>query len=168
MGNQAFIDGQNLYLGTTSSRPAWKADLKRFRVYLQKKYGVDEAYYFLGCVEEEYTELYNSIQKSGFILVFRKHSLGMISAKKGNVDTDIVFNIMRKLYRKERFDKVVLVSGDGDFYKMVSFLIEEKRLVKVLFPARKKASSLYRKLPAQYFDYLDNPSVKSKIMLNHK
>ena len=161
--NQAFIDGQNLYLGTTTSRPAWKVNLKRFRIYLQRKYKIDEAYYFLGCVDNSQTELYNDIQKAGFILVFREHSPSMLSIKKGNVDTDIVFNIMKKLYKKEKIDKVFLVSGDGDYYKMVMFLLEENRLGKILFPARKKTSSLYKKLPPQHFDYLDSPDIKSKI-----
>jgi hypothetical protein len=65
------------------------------------------------------------------------------------VDVDIVFEIMKKLCLKEEFDQVILVSGDGDYYKMVKFLLEETRLAKILFP-NKKYSSLYRNMPAQY------------------
>ena len=36
--NIAYIDGQNLYMGTTKSEPCWVVDLVRFRVYLEKKY----------------------------------------------------------------------------------------------------------------------------------
>jgi len=32
--NLAFIDGQNLYMGTRSDNPAWKIDLTKFREYL--------------------------------------------------------------------------------------------------------------------------------------
>ena len=39
------------------------------------------------------------------------------STKKGNVDTDIVFEIMKNLIDNKRFDKVVIVSGDGDYKK---------------------------------------------------
>ncbi|GHU09928.1 hypothetical protein FACS189431_8620 [Alphaproteobacteria bacterium] len=162
--NQAFIDGQNLHLGTTTSRPSWKVDLKRFRVYLEKKYDVDKAYYFLGAIDDNQSKMYESIQEAGFILMFREHNPKMLSVKKGNVDTDIVFNIMKKLYKKEKFDKVFLISGDGDYYKLVQFLVEENKLGKILFPARKKASSLYRRLAPQFFDYLDNPAIKSKII----
>ena len=49
--NLAFIDGQNLYLGTNSEDPAWEVDLAKFRQYLTKKYSVQKAYYFLGFVE---------------------------------------------------------------------------------------------------------------------
>jgi hypothetical protein len=46
--NLAFIDGQNLHMGTAKKEiNPWKIDLARFRVYLTKKYVVDKAYYFL-------------------------------------------------------------------------------------------------------------------------
>lgn len=161
--NIAYIDGQNLYMGTTTSKPSWKVDLFRFRKYLADKYKVIEAYYYLGAIDGDLTSMYNDIQKAGFILVFREHNPAMISIKKGNVDTDIVFDIMKSLYKREKFDKIFLISADGDYYKMVKFIIEEGKLGKVLFPARSKASSLYRKLEPKYFDALDNPAVKEKI-----
>lgn len=80
----------------------------------------------------------------------------MLGKKKGNVDTDIVFTIMKKLYRKEIFDKIVLVSGDGDYSMLVDFLIEENRFEKILFPNKTFASSLYKKITRRYFDYLVN------------
>jgi len=36
--NIAYVDGQNLHLGTTKRDPEWGIDLARFRVYLEKKY----------------------------------------------------------------------------------------------------------------------------------
>ncbi|MDR1292190.1 MAG: NYN domain-containing protein [Clostridiales Family XIII bacterium] len=163
MNNQAFIDAQNMFLGAKVSDPTWKIDLKRFRVYLKMKYHVEEAYYFLGSYNSDYEDMYISIQKSGYILVFREHSQKMIGKKKGNVDTDIVFSIMRKLYKRENFNSVVLVSGDGDYYRMVKFLIEENRFAKLLMPNKKFASSLYKTLPDRYKDYLDASDVKKKI-----
>ena len=162
--NLAFIDGQNLYMGTTkSSLKSWRINLKKFRIYLQNKYKISEAYYFLGYIDEEYQNLYNTIQEAGFILNFKKHKLVMLGKKKGNVDSDIIFYIMKKMYRKEPFNKIVLVSGDGDYKMLVDFLIEEKKLEKIFFPYKQFASSLYRKLPPMYFDYLDNEGVKRKI-----
>jgi uncharacterized LabA/DUF88 family protein len=86
-----------------------------------------------------------------------------MGAKKGNVDSDIIFNAMKRLYKKEAFDKIVLVSGDGDYKSLVSFLISENKFSKLLFPNKKYASSLYKKLEPKYFDYLDSPGMKSKI-----
>lgn len=137
--NIAFVDGQNLHLGTTLSDNPWKVKLSKFRIYLEKKYGVKEAYYYLGCVSDLNQEIYSEIQKAGFILVFKQHNPTMLGKKKGNVDTDIVFNIMKKLYLKDDFDKIVLVSGDGDYKILVDFLIEENKFKKILFPNKKFA-----------------------------
>ena len=161
MKNLAFIDGQNLHMGTMSADESWSVDLKKFRIYLKEKYGVMHAYYFLGFINESYQDLYDEIQEAGFVLKFREHNTAMLGKKKGNVDSDIIFTIMKKLYRQDEFDKIVLVSGDGDYKMLTDFLMEEKRLAKILFPNKKYASSLYKKLGSEYFDYLEN--VKNRI-----
>jgi len=114
-------------------------------------------------MSEENQELYNDIQEAGFILVFKQHNPSMLGKKKGNVDSDIIFNIMKKLYKKEPFDKILLVSGDGDYKMLVDFLIVEEKFSKILFPNKQFASSLYKKIPNKYYDYLENEGVKRKI-----
>jgi uncharacterized LabA/DUF88 family protein len=162
--NIAFIDGQNLYMGTTLNTEApWKINLARFKVFLQDKYKIKTAYYFLGYVQEKNQDLYDEIQKAGFILVFREHNSAMIGKKKGNVDADIIFSVMKKLYLREEFEKIVLVSGDGDYKMLVDFLIKENKFAKILFPNRKYASSLYKKLGSEYFDSLDQEDTRRKI-----
>ena len=159
--NLAFIDGQNLYYGTKENN--WKIDFKKFRIYVKDKYNVAHAYYFLGYVDEEQRSLYTNLQEAGFILVFREHHSGLMGTKKGNLDTDIVFEIMKSILEKKDFHKILLVSGDGDYKRMVDYLISKKRFKKILFPYKKQASSLYRQLPAQFFDYLESKSVRRKI-----
>jgi uncharacterized LabA/DUF88 family protein len=161
--NFAFIDGQNLYMGVNSDHPAWEINLKKFRIYLKDKYKVIKAFYFLGFVMDENDKLYDKIQEAGFILKFRKHNSAMLGKKKGNVDSDIIFHVMKKIYKKEKFNKIILVSGDGDYKMLVDFLIEEDRLKKVLFPNKKFASSLYKKLSNKYYDFLGSEGVKAKI-----
>ena len=162
--NYAFIDGQNLYIGTAKRETdPWKIDLARFRVYLEKKYNVEKAFYFLGYLDESQQSLYEKIQSSGFILVFREHTSLMLGKKKGNVDSDLILYVMKKLYYREDFNKVVLVSGDGDYKQLVDFLITEGKLKKVLFPDRERASSLYKKLGAPFFTALDDKDVRRKI-----
>jgi uncharacterized LabA/DUF88 family protein len=167
--NLAFIDGQNLHMGTAKrEQGAWHVHLSRFRTYLRDKYQVETAYYFLGVVYEEYQDLYEEIQRAGFVLIFREHSSTMVGKKKGNVDSDIIFQVMKRLYLREHFDRIVLVSGDGDYKLLVDFLIQEKKLVKLLFPYGKFASSLYKKLGSEFFDALDAPELKKKISRHSK
>lgn len=156
-------------MGTAELKKSpWLVDLRRFRVYLETKYHVETAYYYLGYVIEDNNDIYEQIQRAGFTLMFREHNSAMLGKKKGNVDSDIIFHVMKKLYTKEEFDNIILVSGDGDYKQLVDFLIQEKRLEKILFPNRKFASSLYKKLGSECFDYLDKEDIKSKIAKKKK
>ncbi|MDD2935334.1 MAG: NYN domain-containing protein [Candidatus Pacebacteria bacterium] len=161
INNIAFIDGQNLHLGTTQNK--WKVNHNKLRKYLNDKYHVNEAYYFLGYVSEEEQDLYNNLQKAGFIVVFKEHSSALKGKKKGNVDTDIVFEILKRYIDNNDFDKIILISGDGDYKKIVDYLIKKDKFEKILFPNNGFASTLYKQLGSEFFDSLENPNIKSKI-----
>ena len=182
--NLAFIDGQNLHLGTTkcgdcarnkniefkdiefadcSCGKAWKVDLFKFRQYLTNHYQIDEAYYLLGFLDEDLQDLYSDLQRAGFVVVFRENSKGMYGSKKGNVDTDIVFEIMRNLIEKKDLEKILLISGDGDYKKTVDYLIKKDRFLRILFPNGRKASSLYHKIDNRLTLSLDRDTVKKFI-----
>ena len=159
--NYAFVDGQNLHLWTLSEDPSWDIDFKRFRRYLREKYNVTEAFYFLWYVNEEHNELYKKIQKSGFIVMFKNHTINMKTEKKWNVDSDIIFHIMKSLIdESEEFEKIVLVSWDGDYKNVVDYLIKKGRFLKILFPNKKFSSSLYKKLWSEFYDNLLNNRAK--------
>jgi uncharacterized LabA/DUF88 family protein len=134
---------------------AWEIDLAKFRIYLTENYSVTKAYYFLGYLNEKHDDIYKSIQEAGFVVIFKEHHPKAKSEKKGNVDTDIVFETMKSLIETE-FNKVVLVSGDGDYKKMVYYLVSKGKFKKILFPNKQYASSLYKALGSEYFDYLEN------------
>jgi len=164
--NVAFIDGQNLHLGTKEK--GWRVNHARLRIYLRDKYKIGEAYYFLGFVSDIQQDLYDNVQKAGFILSFREHSATLKGKKKGNVDCDIIFGVMKKLVENEPFDKAFIVSGDGDYKKLVDFLIKKGRFGKMLFPNKEFASSLYKSLGSEFYAYLGDPDVKKKIVHGHK
>lgn len=161
VGNHAYIDGQNLYLGTKEC--GWAIDFRKFRIYLREKYNVTEAYYVLGFVSESEQDLYDDLQKAGFILSWREHSSLLKGKKKGNVDCDIIFAIMKKLVEGEKFDKIIIVSGDGDYIKLVDYLINKNLFEKMLFPNKEFASTLYNKYGREFYDYLEDIDVRQKI-----
>lgn len=66
--NYAFIDGQNLHLGT-----AYKINYARFRVYLKDKYKAEKVFYYIGHQIPEHKKLYQYLIASGYILKFREH-----------------------------------------------------------------------------------------------
>jgi len=164
--NIAFIDGQNLHLGTKEC--GWSVDHEKLRTYLAEKYQIAEAYYYLGFVSGDQQDLYDSLQKAGFILSFREHASTLKGHKKGNVDCGIVFGAMKKLVDNEPVNKFFIISGDGDYRKLVDYLVKKGKFGKMLFPNRKFASSLYKALGGEFYDYLETPDIKAKISYRHK
>lgn len=161
--NHAFIDCQNLHLATTRAAQPWKIDMKRFRIYLSEKYRVSQAYCFLGAYDDNEIEMYKAFQTYGYILMFREHSKALKGQKKGNVDVDIVFEIMKEILEADDFNKVLLVSGDGDYKRLVDYLIKIGRFEKILLPNKAYASSLYKQLSSKYYDYIDTPAMRVKL-----
>jgi len=160
MGNIAYIDNENLKLATRTSDDPWKIDMKRFRVYLRDKYKVETAYLFVGAFDKDKEGLYKMFGEFGYTVVFRLHAMEALGHKKGNVDTDIVFYMMKDCY--EGNSGAVLVSGDGDFCRTVEHIQEKGRLVKVLLPSHKNASSLYKRLGDSHRAYLDGKDMRRR------
>lgn len=140
LSNYAFIDSQNLNLAIRGQ--GWVLDFKKFRRYLQDKYGVEKAFIFIGFLPQNQA-LYTGLQKDGYILVF-KPTLSLPGGKvKGNVDAELVLHTMVEY---PNYNKALIVTGDGDFYCLVDYLIKHDKLLKLMISDEKKFSSLLRKL----------------------
>jgi uncharacterized LabA/DUF88 family protein len=161
MWNYAFVDWQNLHLWTISEW--WKIDFYKFRIYLKERYNVNTAYFFIWYNSKEWNKFYIKLQKAWFIVIFKEHNEFLLSKKKWNVDCDIIFEIMKAVVEKEEFDKIVLVSGDWDYFKMVDYLISKGLLKKILFP-NKYYSSLYKWIKNMYWLNLSLGDIKMKII----
>lgn len=138
--NYAFIDSQNLNLAIREQ--GWILDFAKFRIYLRDKYGIAKAFIFIGYVSLN-ESLYTSLQKDGYILVF-KPTLNLPGGDvKGNVDAELVLHTMIEY---ENYDRALIVTGDGDFYCLVEYLIKQNKLLKLMVPNKKSFSSLLRKM----------------------
>ena len=139
--NYAFIDSQNLNLGVKSQ--GWNLDFARFRQFLKDKYRVQKVYLFIGFVPGNQM-LYTELQKAGYICIFKPtleiKKDGEIRVK-GNVDAELVLHAMIEY---SNYEKAVIVSGDGDFYCLIEYLIKQNKLLKIIVP-NTRFSSLLRK-----------------------
>jgi len=114
--NYAFIDSQNVNLAIRDQ--GWILDFRRFRKYLEDKYSITNTFIFIGYIDTN-QNLYTSLQKDGYILIF-KPTLNLPDGKaKGNVDAELVLHTMIEY---SNYDKALIVSGDGDFYCLVDYL----------------------------------------------
>ncbi len=138
--NYAFIDSQNLNLSIRSQ--GWILDFRKLRQYLIRKYGITQIFLFIGYVYENQA-LYTNLQKSGYILIF-KPTLKLPGGEvKGNVDAELVLHTMIEY---ENYDKALIITGDGDFYCLVDYLIKNDKLQKLMIPNKNSFSSLFRRV----------------------
>jgi len=137
--NYAFIDSQNLNLSIRDQ--GWALDFKRFRKYLEDKYGVAKAFIFIGYIATNET-LYTFLQKQGYILIFKPTLKTPDGKVKGNIDAELVLHTMIEY---QNYSQAVIVTSDGDFHCLIEHLKRQKKLKKLIVPNRHKFSSLLRK-----------------------
>jgi uncharacterized LabA/DUF88 family protein len=150
--NFAYIDGANLHKGVASL--GWKLDYKKFRIWLAEKYGIKVAYLFLGLIPK-YKELYQKLQEDGFTLIFKEVVYDCDGKAKGNCDADLVLKMTRDTY-ENKFEKSVIVTSDGDYAGLVSFLKEKQKLMTVLSPRESVKCSILLKRTGVSIAYLND------------
>ena len=90
----------------------------------------------------ENQELYNFLQSIGYVLVFKPILKTQEEKVKGNCDAELVLQAMADY---DEYKQAVIVSGDGDFYCLVKYLLTRNKLAKILAPSQKNCSSLLRR-----------------------
>lgn len=145
----AFIDSQNLNLGTHKDiyrnkkkiYSGCQLDFQKFRVYLSDKFRVSKAFLFIGFIKENHQH-YDRLKSFGYELVFKPTTKDGEGRPKGNIDAELVLYAAAIEY--SNFDKAVVVSGDGDFYCLHQYLIDNHKLQNIVIPNRYSESNLLR------------------------
>lgn len=151
MKTYAFIDSQNLNLGTSKDirkkgklvYKGWRLDFKKFRKYLSDKFRVNKAFLCIGYIKQN-ESLYKKLKADGYELIFKPTVKDHSGKIKGNVDAELVLHAAAVEF--PNYDKAVIVSGDGDFYCLHEYLEKSKKLFKIIIPNRKSESSLLSRL----------------------
>lgn len=136
----AYIDASNLQFWTRDA--GWILDYKSFRSWLRDKFWVTRAILFMGLIPKN-AKLYNFLQNIGYDIIFRPTLTTKDWKTKGNVDSELVLNVVSDFYEKQT-DSVILVTGDGDFYCIVDFLKNKNMPVKIIAPNKNFLSYLLK------------------------
>lgn len=163
-GNYAFIDSQNVHLSVKDQ--GWSLDFARFRVYLRDKYHVTKSFLFIGYVPGN-EPLYRKLRWAGHVIVFKPTVMVKKGNKvdtKGNVDAELVLQAMIEY---SHYEKAVIITGDGDFYCLVKYLLGKHKLARLLVPNQKKYSRLF--LPfKKHMDYMNSLKQKLGVQTTNK
>lgn len=150
MNTYAFIDSQNVHLSIKSL--GWSINWKRFRIYLKEHYNVTKAFLFLGYIEGN-NSLYTELQEAGFVCIFKPVLTYKDGTVKGNVDAELVLHTMIQF---SIFDSAVIITGDGDFYCLIQYLLEQDKLKVVLVPNQHKYSALLKRFAKKNIAFMND------------
>ena len=145
-----YIDGNNLYRGAKDL--GHDLSYKKLRGWLRQKYSANEVYIFIGYIESR-EKYYEYLESCDYKLIFKKVvSVGI--QVKGNCDAELVLKVVSDFYLK-KFEKCIIITGDGDFGCLVEFLKENNAIYKIISPDFAKCSILLRDKNIN-IDFLNN------------
>jgi uncharacterized LabA/DUF88 family protein len=166
--NYAYIDGVNLHLTYESADFDWKVDYNKLLNYLQKKYGVIVAHYFLGNTAST-KPIYEKLSSYGYNIKLKEPSPYRDKEKvcpycnkviepetqkyKADVDSYMTMQIMADM---NDFDKAIIVTSDGDFDEIVKMLLNRDKLRLVFAPCREGCSKLLQRVAVDKIAYIDD------------
>ncbi len=167
----AFIDSQNLNLGANKDLfnkngkkiyKGWKLDFKKFRVYLRDKFYVSKAFLFIGYIKGN-ERLYSNLKRWGYEIVFKPTIQDGSGKSKGNIDAELV--LYSAAIEFQKYNKAVIVSGDGDFYCLHNYLLNKNKLLNIIIPNCYSESSLLKKFQ-EYKIFLNREQNKLEFLSN--
>lgn len=150
-----FIDASNVY--HSYKRLKWKIDFKKFLDYLKQETNLQEIYYYTArdLSFEKQTKFISFLEKIGYKV--RSKNIKFIKNKaenkngfyKGNLDVELTIDILET---KEKYDTMILISGDSDFEPLLR-LMKKKYKKRCLVIATKHSISIELIKCAKYVNF---------------
>lgn len=122
-----FIDGANIYYGLKEIRIDWN----KFKKWLAGGYEISELHYFnTGNQERGMPEFYLALQAMKYNLHIKKTSTTRKNQKKAK-GVDVALAVMAVQHR-DKFDKIIIVSGDYDFMPVIELMKREGKEYEII------------------------------------
>jgi len=124
-----FIDAANIIYGC--GKAGWKMDFKKLIKYLKTRFMASCILYYAGLDAENKKQLafYELLQRFGYELKLVPVKRFKDGTRKGDVDSRLSFETMKHF---KDYDKAIFLTGDGDHYWLLEYLIENRKKVKVI------------------------------------
>lgn len=164
--NTIYIDAANLILGSKNFIPT-TYDIFYLLVYLKDKYRAQRCVYFTGKFNE-YEIDYEFLRVLGVEIVFKK-LYRQDEKTKANCDVEISHRITLDI-KDDLVDKVILVSGDGDFAPLLDYVISNKKEANLFAISRKSTAYILAQrkfLKMVYLEDIVNLLIKGKGPAGH-
>jgi len=135
-----FYDGANVY--HAQKKYKLKVDLKEFKDFINQHCDLEFVNYYLSIPaknDNAYQGIQGFLDKIKDLFNIKSKELKYIPVgkqvvKKGNMDIEIVLDVVRNI---DNLDVVIIVSGDSDFFELKKYVVNEKKKI-IIFWAFEK------------------------------
>ncbi len=134
----AFIDASNIIYGARSE--GWFIDQNKLLEYLKHKFSVSKAFFYYGkdSKDPKKEAFLNKLEKFGYIL--RVKEIKRFGKRmKANCDVDLTMDMLIKI---KEYDKAIVLTGDGDFVPLFTYLISEKKQIIIISSPKRTAKEI--------------------------
>ena len=134
-----FIDASNIIYGCGEA--GWKMDYAKLSSYLRERFGASKLFFFGGLDNDNKKQLkfYELLQDFGYKLRLVPVKKFRDGNKKADADSRMTFELMKHF---QDYDKVVVLTGDGDYFWVLEYLIKHGKELQLMSFGRRTASEL--------------------------
>lgn len=145
----AFIDATNIIYG--ASNHGWRMDFRKLAHYLKTRFEVSKILYYAGIDNKNIKQLkfYEKLQQFDYELRLVPVKTFRDGKKKADVDSRMTFEMMKYF---SLYNNVIIFTGDGDFYWVLEYLLQIKKIVKLMAHGRSTARELKRLFGYRFTD----------------
>ncbi len=154
MRTYAFIDASNLFYGGEKSL-GWKIDYEKLLHYLREKADtLNDAQVVLTGRHLQRARFYRKLSRFGYTLYlkpvksYEQEDGGM--RRKANCDVEMTFRLMKE---QDNFDRIIILSGDGDFLPVLKYLKSNQKEVIVLARGPRTAREIRQFAGSNFRDF---------------
>jgi len=134
----AFIDASNIIYGARAE--GWFIDQKKLFRYLKKKFSTSKAFFYYGkdSKNEKQEKFLKKLKTFGYAL--RVKAIKRFGKRtKANCDVDLTMDM---LLMENEYNRAIILTGDGDFAPLFSYLISKRKKIVVISSPKRTAKEI--------------------------
>ncbi len=136
----AFIDASNIIYGATAE--GWFIDHKKLLVYLKRKYQCSKLFFYFGKDDKNIKQAKFLQKLKSFGYTLRVKQIKRYGKRqKANCDVDLTMDM---LLLQDKYDRAVVLTGDGDFLPLFEYLKKHRKRILIIAFSKRTSRELRR------------------------
>ena len=135
-----FVDASNIIYGAKAE--GWFIDQRKLFDYLKNKFRVRKTFFYFGKDDKNKNQakFLKKLESFGYILRV-KQIKRYGTRQKANCDVDLTMDM---LLLKDKYERAVVLTGDGDFFPLFEYLKKQGKEITIIAFAKRTARELKR------------------------